>query len=86
MTSLAILIGLLIMMWPILTKVQYEQLPKLFSSRQIWIHIVLSIGINWIIAPFLMLGIAWATLPEQRLVRERQGVILVRIARCIGKW
>lgn len=72
-------------MWPILTKVQYEKLAKVFSTRQIWLHITLSIFLNWVFAPFLMLGIAWATLPEARLVQERQGVILVGIARCIGK-
>jgi hypothetical protein len=81
----AILIGLIIMMWPVLTKVQYERLPTIFSQRNIWAHIGLSIFLNWILAPFIMLGLAWATLPEASLARERHGVLLVGVARCIGE-
>ena len=81
----AILIGLLLMMWPILTKVQYERLPSVFSTPNIWQQLALSILLNWVIAPFIMLGLAWATLPEKKLAGERQGVVLVGIARCIGK-
>lgn len=72
------------MMWPILTKVQYERLPMVFSTPNIWQQIALSILLNWVIAPFVMLGLAWATLPEKKLASERQGVVLVGIARCIG--
>ncbi|KAG8907784.1 hypothetical protein FRB99_002283 [Tulasnella sp. 403] len=82
--SIPVLVGLLLMMWPVLTKVQYESLPALFSSREIWIHIGISFILNWIVAPFIMLGLAWATLPESSLERERKGVILVGIARCIA--
>ncbi|KAG9026723.1 hypothetical protein FRB95_008529 [Tulasnella sp. JGI-2019a] len=78
--SIPILIGLLLMMWPVLTKVQYECLPALFSSRRIWIHIGISFVLNWIFAPFVMLGLAWATLPEASLERERKGVLLVGVA------
>ncbi|KAG9093273.1 hypothetical protein FRC06_011586, partial [Ceratobasidium sp. 370] len=83
-TSIPILIGLLIMMWPVLTKVQYERLPAIFTRRDIWVHIGISLILNWIIAPLIMLGLAWATLPEAGLERERKGVILVGIARCIA--
>jgi len=82
--SIPILIGLLLMMWPVLTKISYESLPSLFRKRQIWTHIVLSILLNWIVAPLVMLGLAWATLPEEALERERKGVILVGVARCIA--
>lgn len=82
--SIPVLIGLLLMMWPVLTKVQYESLPAVFSTRKIWIHIGISFVLNWIVAPFIMLGLAWATLPEASLERERKGVILVGIARCIA--
>lgn len=73
------------MMWPVLTKVQYERLPELAMERKLWYQIALSLFLNWIIGgwqnllgpekgrvlkvgchpsgPFLMLGIAWATLP-----------------------
>ncbi|KAG8742628.1 hypothetical protein FRC10_001177 [Ceratobasidium sp. 414] len=83
-TSIPILIGLLIMMWPVLTKVQYERLPTIFTRRDIWVHIGISLILNWIVAPLIMLGLAWATLPEAGMERERKGVILVGIARCIG--
>ncbi|KAG8969278.1 hypothetical protein FRC05_001137 [Tulasnella sp. 425] len=66
-------------MWPVLTKVQYECLPTIFSTRRIWIHVGISFVLNWIIAPFIMLGLAWATLSEASLERERKGVILVGV-------
>ncbi|KAH7337318.1 sodium bile acid symporter family-domain-containing protein [Rhizoctonia solani] len=83
-TSIPILLGLLIMMWPVLTKVQYERLPAIFTRRDIWLHIGISLVLNWVIAPLIMLGLAWATLPEPALERERKGVILVGVARCIA--
>ncbi|CCO35190.1 Arsenite resistance protein ArsB [Rhizoctonia solani AG-1 IB] len=83
-TSVPILLGLLIMMWPVLTKVQYERLPAIFTRRDIWVHIGISLVLNWVIAPLIMLGLAWATLPEPELERERKGVILVGVARCIA--
>ncbi|KDQ59032.1 hypothetical protein JAAARDRAFT_127817 [Jaapia argillacea MUCL 33604] len=80
--SVPIAIGLIIMMYPVLTKVQYERLPLILSSRGIWLHISLSLFLNWIIGPFIMLGVAWATLPD--LPTYRAGVILVGLARCIA--
>lgn len=59
-------------MWPVLTKVQYERLPEILSTRKIWIHIGVSLVLNWLIGPFLMLGLAWATLPVCRLRHEQQ--------------
>lgn len=47
--SLAIVIGLLVMMWPVLTKVQYERLPELVLERKLWYQIALSLFLNWII-------------------------------------
>jgi ACR3 family arsenite transporter len=69
-------------MWPVLTKVQYEKIPELFSSAKVWIHIGISLVLNWFAGPFLMLGLAWATLPD--LPEYRTGVILVGLARCIA--
>ncbi|KAH9476521.1 Arsenite resistance protein ArsB [Psilocybe cubensis] len=80
--SLPIAIGLIVMMWPILTKVQYEKLPAILSTSRLWKHIGISIVLNWIIGPFLMLGLAWATLPD--LPTYRAGVIMVGLARCIA--
>ncbi len=70
------------MMWPILTKVQYESLPRLFTTRNIYLQILLSLFLNWIIGPLIMLGVAWATLPD--LPTYRTGVIMVGLARCIA--
>ncbi|KAK0655757.1 arsenical-resistance protein [Cercophora newfieldiana] len=80
--SLPIAIGLLVMMYPILCKVQYEKLHKIFREREIWVQLGFSILINWIIAPLIMLGLAWAFLPDKEELR--QGLILVGIARCIA--
>lgn len=70
------------MMWPILTKVQYETLPQLFSTSRIWTQIGISMFLNWIVGPLIMLGLAWATLPD--LPTYRTGVIMVGLARCIA--
>ena len=100
-TSAPLAVGLIVMMWPILTKVrgldrtgseavltlfhlqvQYEQLPLLLKTRRLWAQIGLSLVINWIFGPFLMLGLAWATLPD--LEEYRIGIIMVGLARCIA--
>ncbi|KFY35645.1 hypothetical protein V494_05732 [Pseudogymnoascus sp. VKM F-4513 (FW-928)] len=75
-------IGLLVMMYPILCKVQFETLHHVFREREIWIQILFSILLNWIIAPLLMLSLSWAFLPDKPSLRE--GLILVGIARCIA--
>ena len=70
------------MMWPVLTKVQYETLPGVFRTARLWKHLFISVILNWIVGPFLMLGLAWATLPD--LPGYRTGVIMVGVARCIA--
>ncbi|KAJ5110279.1 hypothetical protein N7532_002924 [Penicillium argentinense] len=80
--SIPIAIGLLVMMYPILCKVRYESLHHIFRERGIWVQIAFSIFVNWIIAPFLMLALAWAFLPDEPELRE--GLILVGLARCIA--
>jgi ACR3 family arsenite transporter len=82
--SIPILVGLLIMMWPPLTKIEWENLPTLLNSRTTWKHLMISFVLNWIIAPFVMLGLAWAALPESSMARERKGLLLVGVARCIA--
>jgi ACR3 family arsenite efflux pump ArsB len=49
-------IGLLVMMYPILCKVQYEKLHEVFRTREVWIQLGFSVIINWIIAPLLMVS------------------------------
>ncbi|KLJ09740.1 arsenical-resistance protein [Blastomyces silverae] len=73
--SVPIAIGLLVMMYPILCKVRYESLHRLFQTRQIWIQISFSIFVNW-------LALAWAFLPDEPELRE--GLIMVGLARCIA--
>ncbi|QKX53151.1 uncharacterized protein TRUGW13939_00227 [Talaromyces rugulosus] len=80
--SVPIAVGLLVMMYPILCKVRYETLHHAFRTRQVWIQIAFSIVINWIIAPFFMLALAWAFLPDEQELR--QGLILVGLGRCIA--
>ncbi|KAK9477310.1 sodium bile acid symporter family-domain-containing protein [Lipomyces japonicus] len=80
--SVPIAVGLLVMMYPILCKVQFENLHLVFKSREIWHQLGLSIVFNWLIAPFVMLGLAWAFLPDKQDLRE--GLILVGLARCIA--
>lgn len=56
--SIPIAVGLLVMMYPILCKVRYETLHRVFAHRQIWKQIGFSVFINWIVAPFFMVGIS----------------------------
>ncbi|KAF2713546.1 arsenical-resistance protein ACR3 [Pleomassaria siparia CBS 279.74] len=80
--SIPIAIGLLVMMYPILCKVRYETLHLLASHRALWIQILVSLVLNWIIAPLFMVALAWAFLPDRQDLRE--GLIFVGIARCIA--
>lgn len=80
--SLPIAIGLWLMMWPVLCKVRYENIYFMFKKKDTYIQILYSLVANWVIGPLIMLGLAWATLPD--LPNLRNGVILVGIARCIA--
>ncbi|KAL7783914.1 sodium bile acid symporter family domain-containing protein [Trichoderma afarasin] len=80
--SVPIAIGLLVMMYPILCKVQYESLHKLLNKKELWKQIGFSVFVNWIIAPFLMLALSWAFLPDKSHLRN--GLILVGLGRCIA--
>jgi ACR3 family arsenite transporter len=55
--SIPIALGLLVMMYPILCKVRYETLHRLFRTRALWVQIAFSIMMNWIVAPLLMVRI-----------------------------
>ncbi len=78
-TNIPLAIGLILMMYPPLAKVNYAKIPSIFKNIKL---IALSLFITWVIAPLFMFGLAYVFLKDYP--DYFTGLILIGIAPCIA--
>lgn len=80
--SVPLAVGMIIMMVPSLCKVEWENFHNFFRKSTYLRPILISLFLNWIVCPFIMLGLAWLVLFNYD--EYRTGIIMIGIARCIA--
>jgi ACR3 family arsenite transporter len=77
--SLPIALGLLLMMYPVLAKVRYEDMGRMRGDGRMF---GVALFLSWVVGPALMFALAWIFLADEP--EYRTGVIVVGLARCIA--